>query len=471
VPTRIIPGAVSTESLRALVLTDASARPALTLEALRGGPVPALRLREHASGDSRIDQHIRKAGLTLYVCEADGLRAGADYQLRAPGERPVHIKTFPAQLPSGGLSIALASCYYEAFGRHQDYLRLLQSAPSYGPLAAKLLVGDNIYVDVGAAPGQARSGPEETVNRYLQYYWRSGYADVLSYLPTFCLWDDHELWNNFPEWQVHLARSMNAGGRDAYAAAGLGALKLFQAALNPPPIVRAGLSYQFEIPPVSCFALDLRAGRTSMKSADPRMTSEAELAAFERWAADLKAPGILVLGQPLWMPRGNWMDYQPPDYPREYSRIWRALTYAPYDILVLSGDVHHSRLLELDVARDRKVWELVSSPACMIPTIESIGAGTFDVQDRGSITFPLAYPGGPSGPPDLRAYHMGTEINNTIAFIRLTPADAGGIKVTACFMDLLTKVITRNQRPRVAAPLASPQPEWCQTSFTLKKRA
>lgn len=468
-PVRIIPGAVSTDRLRALVITDGETAPPVTIEALQGGPAPALKIRAHASGDSRIDQHVRKAGLSLWVCEAEGLRAGADYQLRAGAERPVHVKTFPATLPKAGITLALASCYYEAFGRHKDYLQLLQSAPSYGPLAAKLLVGDNIYVDVGAAPGQARSGAEETIGRYLQYYWRSGYADVLSYLPTFCLWDDHELWNNFPEWQVHLART-NARDRDAYADAGLGALKLFQAVLNPPAAARSGLSYRFDIPPVSCFALDLRAGRTIMKTANPRMTSEAELAAFERWAANLQAPGIAVFGQPLWIDRGNWMDYQPPDFAGEYSRIWRALTNAPYDVLVLSGDVHHSRLLEIDAAKDRKVWELVSSPACMIPTIESIAASAFDVQDKGVLTFPLAYPGGPVGPPDLRAFHFGTEINNSIAFLRLAPADAGGITVTACFMDLKTKTVARNSKPRVAAPLASPQPEWCQTSFVLKKR-
>src|SRR5690606_38608154 len=109
---------------------------------------------------------------------------------------------------------------------------------------------------------------------------------------------------------------------------------------NPQPVARSGLSYRFDIPPLSCFALDLRAGRTSMKSDRPRMTSDAELLAFERWAAQLKGPGIAVFGQPLWMTAGNWMDYHPPDFAGEYAAIWAAMAKAPYDILVLSGDVH-----------------------------------------------------------------------------------------------------------------------------------
>lgn len=467
---RIIPGAVGTDRLRALVISDGKERPALAIEALQGGKA-ALVVREHDADDPLVDQHVRRAGLRMYLCEAEGLRPGADYHLRADGGKPVHMRTFPATLPTTGLSLALASCYYEGFGRHGDYLKLLQAAPKYGPLSAKLLVGDNVYVDVGAAPPKSRSGAEETIQRYLRYYWYSGYADVLSYLPTFMLWDDHEFWNNYPEWQIHLARSMDAGGRDAYARAANAALRLFQAALNPAPVARTGLSYRFEIPPVSCFALDLRAGRTIMKTAKPRMTSEAELVAFERWAASLKAPGIAVFGQPLWIESGNWMDYQPPDFAGEYARIWKALTDAPYDILVLSGDVHHSRLLEIDVGRGRRVWELVSSPACMIPTVESIAAQAWDVQDRGVVRFPLTFPGEAAGAPVLRAYHFGTDCNNSIALLRLAPGEDGAITVTTSFMDLITKTVTKNVKPKVAAPLASPQSQWCQGSFTLARRS
>lgn len=468
-PTRIIPGAVSTERLRALVLTDQKEQPALRLEAVGGGAAPGLSVRAHEAGDPVVDQHILRAGLRLYLAEASGLRPGADYQVSGEGAS-VHVRTFPTQLPREGLSVAVATCYYEAFGRDKDYLRLLHAAPGFGKLSAKLLLGDNIYVDVGRAPAHNRSGAEETIGRYLQYYWRSGYADVLSYLPTFCLWDDHELWNNFPEWQIHLARSMDVGGRDAYKKAGLAALRLFQAALNPPPAARAGLSYRFEIPPVSCFALDLRAGRSIMKTDKPHMTSEAELAAFERWAAGLKAPGIAMFGQPLWIDRGNWMDYQPPDFAAEYARIWRALTDAPYDVLVLSGDVHHSRLLEIEAGPGRRVWELVTSPACMIPTIESIAAGAFDVQDRGKLTFPLQFPGDAARAPRLRAYHCGTDDNNSIAMMRLAPAEAGAIEVSAAFLDLITKQVCASKRPLVAAPLLSPPLQWCQTKFTLKRR-
>jgi hypothetical protein len=44
---RIIPGAVGPTSLRALVLTDQPTPPALALVNVRGGPVPALTIKQH----------------------------------------------------------------------------------------------------------------------------------------------------------------------------------------------------------------------------------------------------------------------------------------------------------------------------------------------------------------------------------------------------------------------------------------
>ena len=46
---------------------------------------------------------------------------------------------------------------------------------------------------------------------YVRHFWRSGYADVLGYLPTFTMWDDHEFWNDYPERQAQLMRTWKNG--------------------------------------------------------------------------------------------------------------------------------------------------------------------------------------------------------------------------------------------------------------------
>jgi hypothetical protein len=461
---RIIPGAVSSTSLRALVLCDEPLQPALALTDVRGAACPPLRLRPHGSGDPRFDQHVLGAGVRLYVAEATGLKPAADYQIGK-----THVRTLPRQLPAAGLRIALASCYCDDFKRDADYLRVLQGAAGYNPLAAKLLVGDNVYIDVGAAEADARTPFESTAERYLRHYWRGGYADVLSYLPTFTMWDDHEFWNNYPEKQIWLARSMGRA-REDYRDAALAGIRAFQAVLNPTPAARKGLSYKFDLAGLAVFALDLRAGRSPHDAPDPIMCSEPELQAFERWAAGLKGPGALVLGQPLWIGSGDWQDWNPPSFVAQYARIWKALGDAPFDIVVLSGDVHHSRLLEIEVCPGRRVWELVSSPVCHIPTIESIAARAFDVQGVGSVGFPLAVPvRGMS--PRLVGYHMGTGLANTLALLRLTRV-ADGIAFAGSFVDLVRKTAAPGSPPPAGCPVAPGDHAWCQRDpmFVLRRR-
>lgn len=463
---RIIPGAVSQTSLRALVLTDQRTEPPIHLSDPRGKKLPGLTLKPHASGDPRFDQHIVGAGIRLFVAEAANLKPATDHLLGG-----VHIKTLPRKLPREGLNLAIASCYSDLFDRDKDYLRVLQGAAGYTPLAAKLLVGDNLYLDVG--PHCGRSGFEEVADRYLQHFWRSGYADVLSYLPTFTAWDDHEFWNNYPERQGWLTR-INAARGD-YGTASLLGVKTFQSVLNPPPAARVGLSYRFELPPLSLFMLDLRAGRTLHDATVQRMCSEAELQAFERWAAKLTGPGALIVGQPLWMRLGDHFDWNPPAFRAQFARIWKALASAPWDIVIISGDIHHSHLLEIDPGTGGRVWQLVSSPVCHIPSIESIMAQAFDVQDQGGVSpvteidIDVAAAG---TRPRIAAFHMGTAVPNNLALVKVKGGADGSVTFSGTFVDLVTKVACPWTPPTRNVPFAPGDRQWChrEPMFTLRRR-
>ena len=62
-------------------------------------------------------------------------------------------------------------------------------------------------------------------------------------------------------------------------------------------------------------------------------------------------------------------DVNPPDYPEDYRALWGALFAAPYDILVLSGDIHYSRIASVsrEPLSHTRVFEVVSSPLALIP--------------------------------------------------------------------------------------------------------
>lgn len=190
------------------------------------------------------------------------------------------------------------------------------------------------------------------------------------------------------------------------------------------------------------------------------MMDPAGLASLEHWAKDLKRPGVLVIGQPLWIDAGGKTDFNPPAFTDEYRRIWRALADAPYDVLVVSGDVHHSRVLRMVLPGDRFVYEFVTSPACHIPTITSIALGGYDSQDRSSVEGPdkVTIATGADGvlQPRLDRYYFGTDVPNSIGSLEFARGANGSVQVGCAFWDCTA----RPTRPAPAIPGRFGKTEW-----------
>ena len=439
---RIIPGNVSADRFNALVL--ASSRTPNLQVVRRSDRQPAafnlVPLRPQYSKE--LTAELGLYGVELFELAATGLAESSEYVVedRTSGSlQELVLRTLPRHIGSEGLTIVVGSCYYEGFGKAAGYLAGLRSTRFSLP-AFKLLIGDNLYVDIGPTRPGRDTGYTETVDRYLTYFWQSWYADVLSTLPTFTTWDDHEFWNNYPEKQTWLLRSYpSSAHRPVYIKAGNECLKLFQRTLNPPSIVTAGGSYIFEIPPISFFVADTRSGRTLHDDPARRMLSSGELGALENWTAKLQAPGVLVIGQPLWLTKGGKSDYNPPDFEEQYARIWKALDKSRFDILVISGDVHHSHVLEIAL-RNRIIREFVTTPACHIPTLGSIVGGTYreQGQDKVAVTDYVEIDAKTSGgvKPKLSRYLFGTDAKNTIAFIHFRLKTNTSIDVGGAFVDL-----------------------------------
>jgi hypothetical protein len=104
----------------------------------------------------------------------------------------------------------------------------------------------------------------------------------------------------------------------------------------------------------------------------------------------LHGPRMLVLGQPFFLSTGSMFDRNPPDFTTQYQRLFRALGACPYDVMIVSGDVHYSRLIRQPVGNG-SVYELISSPMCHIPTKSSLVDGIVGgraVQDRAKVSRP-----------------------------------------------------------------------------------
>lgn len=431
---QFIPGAVTTDSIKGIILSRGGGTPAVQI-APAGTNKPAVPANvTQTRGTQKFAQAMRAEGLLLFSLRRQGLKPETQYELTATQDgkqQSITFKTLPVAIPRAGVTLVVASCFYDNDFRARKYLRSLKKAGRHfnEPLL-KLLVGDNLYLD--GDPVEAITGKgdyRETVATYAKYFLDSRYAGVLGCLPNFTTWDDHEFWNNFPERQGHLARSKGQNRQECIEAS-QECIRHFQASLNPNPVSRAagGLSYRFDVGSLSFFVADTRSRRTTHRPVrDRRMMLDEDMAALERWAGRLQGPGILVLGQPLWLSRGTSTDYVPRDFEPQYSRIWNALQSAPFDIMVISGDIHHSRLVQFGTG-PRAVHEFVSSPASHVVLGEpprEIGLPDAIPLDKGVTGYTTL---------ELRRYMMGAGDHSTFGLLNFKPGAGGTVTVDCGFI-------------------------------------
>jgi len=446
----IVLGAVAEDSVLALIVTQGL-----------GPAAPSVFVRPAAAGSSAMTQLIVKRlepGTTIApYLEARGVNV---FRVRAPvsGEvvlevyspdknicrKSSPIRALPARLADapGGLTFALGTCTYywpellKVLGTRLRSRYGAGSAPAFAVWA-----GDNVYLDV---PKPAKQGASDVVDRYLQYFLDDGYCAARASLPAFTTYDDHEFWNDYPELALPVDTWLSARESAGFAAAASQCLDLFQRSINPAPSGQAKYTYRVDVPPLSICVLDTRSERTRADAQTPRLLPEADLRELEAWASQLKGPGVLVIGQPLWSAATNKVltatgDHNVPYFKADYERICKAVEEAPYDIMVCSGDVHYSRLLAITTAKRRVFYELVASPVISIPSnwasfnqLVFGGTGCAPEYDH-SIEDPTRVP---------RAgwharYEMGTGSGTTFALITVKPAGAQ-VSVGVSFIDLRT---------------------------------
>lgn len=376
----------------------------------------------------------------------------------------------------GPISFALASCYYGYFREAETYGAWMAEAaatPRLGgrPIAFKILAGDNVYLDV--AEDKGRFGPAEAeaeiALRYADYLARDDHlALALSTSPTFTTPDDHDFWNDFPHEVAWLSRTWGAY-RDLWRRAAWDAIDTFLAPLNPISPWE-GRSYTFVAGGVPFFVADTRSHRTSVHDARPRLMLEEEFDAMIAFLSAAGGPRILVLSQPLWLEAGT-LESNLAAYELDFAGLTEALADCPADVLILAGDPHYSRVLELQTrgAPAKTIYEVVSSPAVHIPPSLHIGSGSpgeDDVEVERHVPFACR--------ADARLVVAdclyGTDCNTTFAVLALDPLDGGAIAVSVRFL---------NHRAGLSVPWAKPTRagrfetrEWPDSTvrFTLRAR-
>jgi hypothetical protein len=377
----IIPGRPSFRSLTWWV-DDQGDEPAAAWE-LNGVPIPVPTL---------VDLSQRKLGpasLGKRLALTRALQPGIRYELIARGSAGNKLgsatsRTLPEKLePGQPFTIAIGSCFCPFGGGVVANEHTPQThAGETDPIRLRFLVGDQIYMDLSPSNGQPCLTAPEPWERYRDHWRNSDFLGFLAAHPTLVMADDHEFWNDYPHSNIYLVWTNPDTDIRARLAKELdSAFDLYQAALNvdsetfaPASGANFPRTFELDVDRLSFFVLDTRTRRSRYDSDAPRMCDPAEFGRALAWMDGLKGPGVLFLSQPaIERPASSFErfthsmgDVNLPDYAADFERLWNSLFDAPHDVLVLSGDIHWSRLVSATF-KGRAIYEAISSPLSRIP--------------------------------------------------------------------------------------------------------
>jgi hypothetical protein len=309
----------------------------------------------------------------------------------APGERYVvngsvdglaascRPGTLPARLPrwpEAPYVIMLASCFASFQDRRGDAGRSVERLPEEFRPHLKILCGDQVYLDNPwneILPRTRQGLARRFLDKYLATWVPAGAHDGLSRLlregSTYFMADDHEFWNNHPNWGP-LVATRGSRSRDDWEAVAGALYRSFQA-MNGQDVTK---TQHVAVGPLEMFLLDTQFSR---EAGNDQVMHPEELARLITWLGAGTAPGVVVLGAPIFTTPASWfssrfLDRSLANYREQYGALADAILASPRSLLVLTGDVHFGRVAisKNDAASRARLVEIAASPLALVdPTV------------------------------------------------------------------------------------------------------
>lgn len=313
------------------------------------------------------------------------LQPGAAYALRATvgaATAQARARTLPRTLPRAlekPWTLWLGSC----FAWYQDQAGLAglntRNLPAYYQPDMTIFCGDQVYLDnpwYEVLPHDSGRLSARLLDKYVNTWTQgdtsTGFSTLLAGGATCLLADDHEFWNNHPNWSP-LLLSRSAAERSEWAAIATSLYRSFQTASPAPPTA----SVRFSVGPLDVFLADTRFGR---EEGNRNFMTPAALAELQQWleGGPIDRPGLLVMGAPLFTEPADWFsskfeDRSPANY-AQYAPLAESVLQSRRALLLLAGDIHFGRLAATQLPSGLPFTELIASPLALVD--KSVG-GTF----------------------------------------------------------------------------------------------
>jgi hypothetical protein len=295
------------------------------------------------------------------------LRAGGKWQADA------EFTTLPAQLPNFDekpFTLLLASCFCANKDQEGRLGNTYFSLPHDEQPDVKIWCGDQVYLDAPwyhyTAHTHSRAELEvRHFENYLSAWSQTGTAQGFHYAlkkgANYFTSDDHEFWNNAPNWTTLIRDSWTQNGRDQWWEV---ARTLFEAFQSPSPVLR------FTVGKLSFFIADSRVNRDADLH---NFLAPADMQQFAEWVANLQGPGVFSLGQPLFATKASgfqkltrrFSDWNLPDYD-QFQELARIVSSAKHTLVMLTGDVHYGRVASVGLQSGLDLIEIISSPTALV---------------------------------------------------------------------------------------------------------
>lgn len=339
------------------------------------------------------------------------------------------VTTLPSKIPASTepFIVMLGSCFYLPNDSEGLVGETFMKIPDAEKPEIKFLCGDQVYLD---NPWQettwnvalARSPKENMRSFFFEKYLKTwtqvsrkpildenglpkeravgGFNLLLRNGANYFCSDDHEFWNNAP----------NFGGAGAVLTFFKGQRRWwFREASELFRIFQSLASWMtFDVPPLSFCIADTRINRLTHNiirdDKAATFVEEDDLEAIGEWIKNLNGPGVLVMGQILLSRKANfkktfgnlhdaplftrfkesfsqYFDFGLPDFPDQYEKLCGYIKNSKHSIVVLSGDVHFGRISVCDLNADEGIQlvEIISSPLSVVSISDKqLGRGTYE---------------------------------------------------------------------------------------------
>jgi hypothetical protein len=300
------------------------------------------------------------------------------------------VTTLPNELPvlsntEKPFTVLLGSCFAQREDSEGKVGNTFFHMPHPLTPDIKVLAGDQVYLDSPWWKYLANHyDGDELRDRLLAQYtatWgqKDGFARLLGEGANFFTSDDHEYWNNAPNAGAYVRNTWQDKDRKVWLDT---AKQLYRTFQTPRSI------QEFTVAPLSFFIVDTRINRDSDQG---QFLPKPDFERLETWVKSLRAPGVLVIGQPIfWRPvtrriKGSLFDWNLPDF-KQYQDLVAVLSASPNSIIILTGDVHFGRVAYGRLRSGAELVEIISSPLSLV---DKSAGGEWD---EAPPTFPAVRP-------------------------------------------------------------------------------